>query len=184
MIKRFSKNSKGFTLIEMMTAVSLFLVVMTISAGAILGIFDANRKSQSAKTVMDNLNFAVETMSREIRFGTNYHCGSTGNSAAPQNCASGDSAISFLSSEGVLTSYRLSGSSIEKSIDDGNGYLTVTAPEISITSLAFYVVGATPAPDTLQPKVLIKITGNAGTKVNTRTAFTLETLASQRIIDN
>jgi prepilin-type N-terminal cleavage/methylation domain-containing protein len=177
-------TQKGFTLIEIMTAVSVFLVVMTISMGAIISIFDANRKAQSAKTVMDNLNFAVETMSREIRFGTKYHCGSSGNIETPQNCLSGDSFISFLSSDNLQTVYRLSGSSIQKSVNGGSDYIAVTAPEISITSLTFYVVGATGAPDTLQPKTLIKISGNAGTKTNTRTAFTLQTMASQRLIDN
>lgn len=175
---------KGFTLIEMMTAVSVFLVVMTISMGAILGIFDANKKAESSKTVMDNLNFATETMSREIRFGKNYHCGAGGNLASPQNCLSGDSLASFLSSDGIQTVYRLNGTSIEKSIDGGNTYLAVTAPEIKINSLSFYVVGANPPPDTLQPKVLIKINGTAGAKANTTTSFTLETMASQRLIDN
>lgn len=175
---------KGFTLIEMMTAVSVFLVVMTISMGAILGIFDANRKAQSAKTVMDNLNFAVETMSREIRFGTKYHCGTTGTLTSPQDCLSGDNFISFLSSDSLQTVYRLSSTSIEKSVDGGANYIAITAPEIIISSLSFYVVGATGAPDTLQPKALIKISGNAGTKTNTRTAFTLQTLASQRLADN
>lgn len=168
-----------------MTAVSLFLVVMIISMGAILGIFDANKKAESSKIVMDNLNFAVETMSREIRFGKNYHCGSSGNITLPQSCANGgDSFISFLSSDGVQTVYKLNGTSIEKSIDGGNTYLAVTAPEIKINSLLFIVVGANPPPDTLQPKVLIKISGTAGAKSNTTTSFTLETLASQRIIDN
>jgi len=175
---------KGFTLIEMMTAVSVFLVVMTISMGAILSIFDANRKSESSKTVMDNLNFAVEAMSREIRFGKNYHCGTGGNITLPQNCLSGDSFISFLSSDGIQIVYKLTGSSIEKSVDGGNTYIAVTAPEININSLAFFVVGANPPPDTLQPKVLIKISGNAGTKINTMSGFTLQTLASQRLIDN
>jgi prepilin-type N-terminal cleavage/methylation domain-containing protein len=176
---------KGFTLIEMMTAVTVFLVVMTISMGAILGIFDANRKAESSKTVMDNLNFAVEAMSREIRFGKNYHCISTGTLTVPQNCPAGDTFLSFLSSDGVQTVYRLNGTSMEKSSDGGSTYTAVTAPEINISSLNFFVVGANPAPgDTLQPKVLIKITGAAGTKTNTITSFTLQTLASQRLIDN
>jgi prepilin-type N-terminal cleavage/methylation domain-containing protein len=175
---------KGFTLIEMMTAVSVFLVVMTISMGAILGIFDANRKAESEKTVMDNLNFAVETMSREIRFGTNYHCGTSGNLTSPQNCLSGDTFMSFLSSDGEQIVYRLNGTTMEKSVDGGNNYVAVTAPEINISSLQFFVVGANPPPDTLQPKVLIKISGSAGAKANTTTSFTIETMASQRLIDN
>ncbi len=183
--KSLPAGRQGFTLIEMMTSLTVFMVVMMISMGALLGIFDANKKAESAKTVMDNLNFAVETMTREIRFGRNYHCGSTGSLSLPQNCSLGDSFISFLSSEGVQTVYRLNGSSMEKSVDGGNTYVAVTAPEINISSLTFYVIGANSYPaDTLQPKALIKISGDAGTKSNTRTSFTLESMASQRLIDN
>src|SRR3989338_687085 len=96
---------KGFTLIELMTALSIFIIVMTISMGSIIGIFDANRKSRSLKTVLNNLNLAVESMSREMRFGKNYHCGS-GTVTDPQDCPAGDTLISFLSSNNIQTTYR------------------------------------------------------------------------------
>jgi type II secretory pathway pseudopilin PulG len=173
---------EGFTLIEMMTSVTIFMVIMTISMGAILGIFDANNKVGSVKTVMDNLNFAVETMTREIRFGRNYHCGSGAPLTAPQNCLAGDTFISFLSNDGFQTVYQLNGTSLEKSIDGGTTYNTVTAAEINIQNLKFYVIGATF--DNLQPKVLIKINGKAGAKVKTSSDFTLQSTVSQRRLDD
>ena len=91
---------KGFTLIEIMTSVSVFAIIMVISMGAILGIFEANRKSRTLKAIMNNLNLAVESMSKEMRFGTNYHCGESGSLTVPQNCPGGDTLVSFLSSEG------------------------------------------------------------------------------------
>jgi prepilin-type N-terminal cleavage/methylation domain-containing protein len=180
-MKRLTRQA-GFTLIELLTAVSLFLVVMTISMGAIIGIFDANEKVGSLKTVMDNLNFAMETMSREIRFGENYHCGTTGTLTSPQNCLSGASFISFLSNDGVQTVYRLNGTSLEKSINGGSTYTTITAVEINIQSLSFFVTGATA--DSLQPRVLINIKGQAGTKSNTTSGFVVQTVVSQRLLDN
>ncbi|MDB5266943.1 MAG: seg [Parcubacteria group bacterium] len=194
MKKRLTQRSaiEGFTLIEMMTSVGLFLVVMTISMGAILGVFDANRKSESLKTVMDNLNFSVESMSREMRFGTNYHCETSASAlppfTAPQNCAGGGALVSFLASNGEQIVYRIQGTKIEKSTDGGGTYIAVTAQEITITSLEFYVTGAVKA-DSWQPKGLIKIRGRAeagvaGAKLNTRTDFTLQTLVSQRVLDN
>jgi len=182
---RQSTTGKGFTLIELMTAVSIFLVVMTISMGAILGIFSANDKVGSLKIVMDNLNFATETMSREIRFGTRYHCGS-GDFTLPENCAGGADSISFLSNDGTQQiRYRLSGTSIEKSINAASPsaiYTSVTAPEINIQSLTFYVTGATL--DNLQPRVVIMIKGSAGNKPSSQTEFTMQTAVSQRLLDN
>jgi len=170
---------QGFTLIELMTAMSIFIIVMMISMGSIISIFDANRKSRSLKTVLNNLNLAVESMSKEMRFGKNYHCGS-GTVTTPQNCPSGDTLMSFLSSEGVQTTYRLNSNSIEKRIGNEE-YIAVTAPEIAIDGLTFYTLGAG-TNNTLQPKVLIMIKSHAGTG-RSRSDFTLETLVSQRALD-
>lgn len=173
-------KEKGFTLIELMVAVSIFIIIMTISMGSIISIFDSNRKSQSLKTVLTNMNIAVESMSKEMRYGKNYHCGFEGTITIPQNCASGDTWISFLSSDNLQITYRLNGQTIEKEVNDG-GYIAVTAPEIVIDDLTFYTLGAGTG-DTLQPKVLIKIKGHAGANKG-RTEFTLETLVSQRTLD-
>lgn len=180
--KNFSKEN-GFTLIEIMTSVAVFAVVMTISMGSILSVLNANRKSESLKTVMDNLNLSVESMSREMRFGNKYHCGLSGDFLVPQNCSSGDTAVAFVANDGTKIVYRQNGTTIEKSTDEGLSYVPVTAPEITIVDLKFYVLGASSA-DHLQPKVLIKIKGSAGTKESDKTDFTVETLVSQRSLDN
>lgn len=164
-----------------MTALSVFLIVMTISMGSILSVFDADRKAKSMRAIMGNLNLAMETMAREMRFGQNYHCGG-GDPALPQNCPSGDISVSFLSSEGVQIHYRklASGTTIEKSVA-GQGFVPVTAPEVTIENLTFYVLGAG-EDNALQPKILIVVKGQTGTGVG-QTDFNLQTLVSQRELD-
>lgn len=180
---------KGFTLIELMTAVSVFLIVMTISMGAILSIFNANDKVGTLKITMDNLNLAVETMSREIRFGTTYDCGLIEpGSPTPNNCLTGSGdGLSFLANDGMTKiSYRKgSSNNIVKSIDDGPE-ISVTAPEVNIQNLTFYVSGANgpETGDTFQPRVIIIINGKAGLKESSQTEFTLQTEVSQRLLDN
>ncbi len=181
-----NKMKKGFTLIELMVSVSIFVVVMTISMGSIIGVFDANRKSRSLKTVLNNLNIAVESVSKEMRYGTNYHCegSATGPNdpiTSPQDCPyPGGNLISFLSSDDVQITYRINGSSIEKQVGSG-GFIALTAPEIIIDNLTFYTFGTTVG-DTSQPKVIIKIDGHSGTTKG-RSDFTLQTLVSQRALD-
>lgn len=63
---RFQKN-KGFTLIEMLVSIALFSIVLTIVIGSIFTIVDSNKKARSLSTVMNNLNFAVESMTRDIK---------------------------------------------------------------------------------------------------------------------
>jgi prepilin-type N-terminal cleavage/methylation domain-containing protein len=176
-----SKNDKGFTLIELMVAISIFIIIMTVSMGSILGVFDANRKSRSLKTVLNNLNLAVESMSKEIRFGKNYHCGSASDTGTnTQNCPSGNVLMSFLSSGGVQITYRFNNQTIERKVGAGS-FVAVTAPEIIIDDLTFYTLGSGTS-DLLQPKVLMKIKSHAGTG-KSQSDFSLQTLVSQRTLD-
>src|SRR5262249_17340095 len=71
------KTERGFTLIEIMVAVSIFAVVMLVGVGALLTMVEVNKRAQGINSVMNNLNAAVEQMSRSIRVGSNYYCGDT-----------------------------------------------------------------------------------------------------------
>jgi prepilin-type N-terminal cleavage/methylation domain-containing protein len=72
-----SKNS-GFTLIELMVAISLFSTVMVIVIGALLALNNANRRAQAVRAVIDNLNFAMEDVTRNIRTSTDIECARNG----------------------------------------------------------------------------------------------------------
>ncbi|MHB1330841.1 MAG: PilW family protein [Minisyncoccota bacterium] len=193
--QRIRNKEYGFTLIEIMTAVSIFTIVTTISMGSILTIFDINRKSESIKIVMDNLNLSVESMAREMRYATRYSCDpnvpipTPWSQMSPGNCTSGGDSIAFYSpASNRAIVYRQSGTVIEKSINGGQSFTPVTAPEIAISDMDFYVLGALSSASEFgnpqQPKVLIKIRGSAGVKESVETEFTLQTLVSQRQLDN
>ena len=180
-------------MIEIIPAVSVFSVITTISMCSILTVFNVNRKSESIKTVMDNLNLALESMAREIRFDTNYICDPLlpmlDTITAPDPCQSGGTSVAFLATDGVTKIvYRQTGSGvgIEKSRDGGQSFVPVTAPELTIQDIKFFVIGALPSVSEgspLQPKVLIRIRGVAGSKEGTKTSFTIQTLVSQRKLD-
>lgn len=68
------KSKRGFTLIEIIVSLAIFAVVAVVAAGSFLKVIDANKKAQTIKTAVNNLNFILESMSREIRMGSNYYC--------------------------------------------------------------------------------------------------------------
>ncbi len=76
MNKNISKieNQKGFTLVEVMIAIGLFVVVMVFGIGSVLSTNTAHKKSQSQRAINDNLSFVTEDMSRNVRLGSNYRC--------------------------------------------------------------------------------------------------------------
>lgn len=187
MIKKIFKSSRAFTLVEMLVAVGLFIVIVFISLGAILNIFDANRRNQSSKTVVDNLNFSVENLARTVRFGANYHCGTSGDLENPSNCSNGDGVLA-VEFDGDTIVYRLCGTVIKRS-DQGedncndNSMKAITSPETVVQYLQFYVFGATDNPSLQQPYVVAVIKGYVGNKPTIQSAFSIETVMSQRKLD-
>lgn len=67
-------RQSGFTLIEMIVSLGVFSIVVTIAVGALLVLIASNDQLQKEQTVMTNLSFAVDSMTREIRTGINYFC--------------------------------------------------------------------------------------------------------------
>ncbi len=72
-MKNFTKKS-GFTLVEIMVAVSIFAVVAVIATGALITASDINKKAQAIKLAVDNVNFALNKMAFEVRNGNTYGC--------------------------------------------------------------------------------------------------------------
>jgi prepilin-type N-terminal cleavage/methylation domain-containing protein len=68
------KNQSGFTLIEMIVSLGVFSIVVTTAVGAMLMLIANNQRLQAEQSVMTNLAFALDTMTREIRTGYNYYC--------------------------------------------------------------------------------------------------------------
>ena len=91
-MRAYSKQS-GFTLIEMIVSLGVFSVVITIAVGALLVLIATNQQLQAEQSVMTNLSFALDSMTREIRTGTRYFCDSRTNVNAgdsPQVFRDGD----------------------------------------------------------------------------------------------
>lgn len=181
--------SGGFSLVEMIVAVGLFAVVMLISMSALLALLDANRKARALESVINNLNIALDGMVRAVRMGSVYRCGA-GDVTVPQNCeVTGDSSITFLKYGGDRLDtehyweYAFVNNRLYKTEGSSGTSIPVTAPEIHIESMQFYVAGATPG-DTLQPKVVVVIKGTAGASSNkTKTSFSIQATAVQRVLD-
>jgi type II secretory pathway pseudopilin PulG len=184
-------------MVEMIVAVGLFAIVMTVSIGALLSLVEANRRAQALQSVVNNLNVAVDGMVRSIREGSGYYCGGVASSGNPtEDCTeNGEELFSFtpfhasgenpdpwlywfdLDENGVGRLYKS---------EDGTqaGGLPVTSPEVSIESVIFYVFGSTRGGgDLFQPKVTVVIKGTAGRKITSRSTFHVQATAVQRVLD-
>lgn len=191
-------------MVEILISVGIFVFVMVIALGALLAMAESNRRVETMKSVINTLNFALDSMSRSIRTGVNYHCLSSGTLTLPQSCPGGGDYFSFLSYDGSGGSQQITycrgngsscsstGTAILRSVG-GGAFAPITSKEVLIDTVTFYVVGAA-AGDSVQPKVNILLTGVVITAGGGSSAaacgttaqcsqFNLQTSVTQRIYD-
>jgi len=192
----YNTKQKGFTLIEMIVSLAIFTVVAVVAVGALLKIMDANKKSINLKTAINNMNFVLESMTREIRVGTKYYYSSNVNSSVTTNYSTADSGgltsgapwqIAFTSSENngtcnLIYAYRYNGTRLQKAVQSGCGndvvnsdYIDLSDPNVKIISSKVNVN------NTGQPMITILLKGEVGVKNKDKTEFTIQSRVTQRI---
>jgi prepilin-type N-terminal cleavage/methylation domain-containing protein len=194
---------RGFTLVEMLVSVGIFSLVMVIALGSLLSLSEANRRAQLLTEATNNFNSALDSMTRSIRTGTNYHCSNgIGNLDAPNDCDNGWSQMAFTpAGSATPTAYMYSTTGctnnvagcILRSTDGGATYTPITSPDIIIDYVQFYIEGSPngiqqPENQSVQPIVRIIVMGHTLIK-STATAgegtvyFNIQTSVTQRIYD-
>lgn len=190
LISHISRSVRGFSLIEMMVSVSIFAIVMMIGVGALLSLVDTNRRAQAINTTINNLNAALEGMSRSIRTGVSYHCGNANLTtwSGAQDCATTPGTLiafkrSTESAPDSFVAFRLSNNRLQrKEIPEQSSWMNLTADEITIERFNVWVTGTQPG-DAIQPIVLILIEGTAPLPGGEVTRFHVQSSITQRILD-
>ena len=167
MNKKYSKSNKGFTLIEMLVATALFTVVVTIAMGSIVTIIDANRKAQSLTILMNDLNFALDSITRSAK------------TTSPDQ---------FSSNSQFELNLGLGGDIYKIEIDDDSGYYTLEkngtpmiSDQIQLDSdvSGFQIFNEYDG----QPRVLITLKGTAQISPKIGSDFIIQTTVSPRKLD-
>lgn len=196
--EHIKKNKGGYTIIETMIAISLFIIIVMLGMGALLNANLLSQKSKDMRSIIDNLSFVMEDMSRSLRTGYDYHCitdinnlnnigvgasgtDCTGIAFKPQGYSDTNNNLWVYEAVNDGTIYY-----IRKSTDNGVTWVQMTPNEVKIDSATpFTVSGAELRPgDTLQPFVTIKLSGKIIIPgKNVESPFSLQTSVSQRAID-
>ncbi len=208
--KRIVKQ-QAFTLIELLVSVALFTVVMVISVSAVLSIVGGNQKAQAINSVVNNLNFAIESMVRDMKTGYLYKCPDNTGSYPGEGwpitnttlnlCPSATSAVqtvaffSTLSGTPQPVEYKFvpstTGSGVIKKttiVDGVTHTVDLTSPEVNIKDVRFYVSSPLPSSQVTtgtksQPSIFLIISGDAKISPNQVSHFGLQTFVSQRILN-
>ncbi|HMP67537.1 MAG TPA: prepilin-type N-terminal cleavage/methylation domain-containing protein [Candidatus Paceibacterota bacterium] len=169
--KNFSDNA-GFTLIEMLVSIALFTIVIVISVSSIITTIDVNRKSQSLTTVMTDLNFALESMTRTIKTATKV------------TVSNGE--YTFRDQRGDFVRYVHVGQAIQRCTSSGQTeqciQMTSTQTEIdnfSLTAIPAVFSGQSYS----QPRFLMNVSGVARVGPNISSDYNIQTTVTPRTIN-
>jgi type II secretory pathway pseudopilin PulG len=134
-------NNSGFTLVELTITLGIFVFVISLILSIFTNSLKAERNVASQTAILDNLSLVIEQMARDIRTGTDF----------PNPSSS--SSFSFTNAAGQEVTYEkpLNETYIVKKTSLKT--VTLTAADIKITKLNFYVI----KPNFYPPRVTIQI---------------------------
>jgi len=174
------QKNRGFTLIEMLLSIALFSIVLTISMGAIFTIIDSNRKTQTLTLTMNNLSFAIESMTRDLK------------TADPKTLSDNSgSSRSLVGQDEDYIRYRFNNGTIEKSVGESaysDSYSSIISEDVIIENFYFAVVeygegSSLQSTSNEQPRATILIEGYAEITERIRSDFAVQTTVSPRQLD-
>ncbi len=171
-------SMRGYTLLEMIVSVGIFSIVMLTATGAYLKLIDLDRQARSTNELVTNLSFAVDSMARSARTGTDYRCNKTGT-----NCTGGTS-FRYTDADGRQVDYEVSNGRIIETI--GGTVIPLTDPRITITTLNFHVRGVGTSESCgarVQPQVIFTVQGSMITGQGRTVTFSVESAATERLLE-
>jgi type II secretory pathway pseudopilin PulG len=214
MIKKiFHIKIKAFSLVEILVVLGLFSSISTLVLGALFNAQAINGRLQETQAILDNVNLSTQTVTRDIRFGSDFYCATnvpTGAVTVPvtrKSCSYtdgvGGGVLIFRPADATTVNDRVvyyvtNGVLYKDEYRNGvASILQMTADDVVIETIKFYVDGAYTsdpldteneggASDYKQPIVTLLISGIAKSSNSNRTpvSFSIQTHVSSRELDN
>lgn len=188
----FQKQKAGFTLLEMVVSIGLFVTLAVASISIMLDVSRVRRKSANLQAVTDNVRFGLELITKELRTGEEY-------AILPDLCEPSQAVLSFISNNTGTPqrrAYYLKASEIMKiSFTQGDqtrqitpadcpDALPFTSNEVQMNSFNFMVHGGNIGQSDGQPWVTISMEAQSrDPKIGADTHMNLQTTVTQRIRD-
>jgi len=182
---------EGFTLVELLVAMSIFIVIVTVAVGVFVSALKDQRFLTSEMAMNNNMGLVLEQMAREMRTG--YQFQSSGGS-----CGSGGSTgISFFNSQdsdatggNATTAYVFTGTGITRqetgasdSSKDTNA--VITSSDVKVENGCFYLMqdsGTLTKQACNPPRVVIQMEVASANASQVPAPSFIETTVSSRIL--
>jgi len=166
------KNLKAFTLIELMVAMTLFLVLIGIAVGGFIRALRTQRAIVELMAANDNASLTLEQIAREVRTGFYF-------------IKVSDSEFEFTNAYNVTVFYRLNENAIERGTQDifsQRGYKKITADNLKVVDFRINLLG-NDSGDGYPPRITISLSVTGKSKYLENVSVNVQTTISSRLLD-
>ncbi len=167
-------RKRGFTLIEVVVAVFIFIVTVVIAGGTFVSALSLQRRALNLKKVEEDGRFILELMAREIRFANPIF--------APNTCFYTND-FSFQHPVNGLVEYSIRNGMVRRYAITQGADTFISSPDIEVLGMRFCITGNEPNDDK-QPRVTIILRLRTGGSVREAAALDLQTTVSQRVLSD
>ena len=179
-----SRKRGGFTLTELVVAMGLFLVAITLSVGGFVRVLKTQRGVNHLISVNSNASIILEQIAREIRTGYSLE---VANFTEPVCPYPGLDELSFINAKGNKVSYKAENSEVirrECALLNcgGKSFLPVTASNISVQRFCFAMTNPSQSPRTDPWRLTMFLSLGSSKPEFAGNALNIQTTVSSRIL--
>ena len=195
-IYKVGDSKSGFSLIELIVSLTLFVSITALSSASIISVVNASNQARVSGQALNVITFAIEDLVRNARIGTNYRC--TNNLTyfpdTPKNCGfemgqSTKRGFLFESKDGdrlnpgdqYVYYWDSANQEFHKSTDSFDSHINMLSDGIKLTNFEVQVEGSD-INDTIQPRAKFSFTFTYDYK-GTTIPVTYETSVTSRTLD-
>ncbi|MEK7496087.1 MAG: prepilin-type N-terminal cleavage/methylation domain-containing protein [Patescibacteria group bacterium] len=169
------KTFKGFTIVELLVAMGLFVVLIGISTGGFIKALQTQKAIISLMEANDNAGLALEQIAREIRTGYNFSKIS-------------DTELQFVNQRNQVIWYRLNEEAIERGTEKEGVvsqriYKKITADNVKIKSFKVALFGSGVG-DGYPPRITISLSVGPTGRYLENILTNIQTTISARTLDS
>jgi prepilin-type N-terminal cleavage/methylation domain-containing protein len=170
-----SKVNNGFTIVELLVAMGLFVVLIGISTGGFIKALQTQKAIISLMEANDNANLALEQMAREIRTGYNFSKIS-------------DTELQFVNQYNRVVWYRLNEEAIERGTEKEGVvsrriYKKITADNVKIKNFKVALFGSGVG-DGYPPRITVSLSVGPTGRYLENILTNIQTTISARTLDS
>jgi type II secretory pathway pseudopilin PulG len=125
----FTKNTKGFAIVELVVYLGILAIVSAGSISLLLSFQNIVSKHKAQQLVASNATVALERMLYEIRSADAVNTGASTLNSSPGTLV--------LTQGATTTSFALNANALKIKLNSGS-YNALTSPDVTVTGLTFY----------------------------------------------